>query len=52
MDTLLIGERKEEKSPAPGGIRTHNLKSLIPQADALPLCYSNNRKITNLFRQS
>ena len=35
-------DREEEKSPAPGGIRTYNLKSFAPQACALPLCYNCN----------
>ena len=31
---------REEKSPAPGGYQTHNLKSIASQVFALPPCYS------------
>ena len=34
-------EEEEEKSPAPSGIRAHDLKSYAPQACALPLCYNS-----------
>ena len=44
-DALLIGLRREEKSPAPGGIQTHNLKSFALQACALPLCYNHCQKM-------
>ena len=33
--------KKKKKNPAPGGIRTLDLKSHAPQECALPLCYNH-----------
>ena len=41
----LIGYRRGEKSPAPDGNWTHNLKSFAPQPCAQPLCHNRCPKV-------
>ena len=48
-DALLIGWRREEKSPPPGGIWIHDL-SFAPQVCSLPLCYNHcPRRVYDVF---